>query len=90
MRMVRKFRLIRLRHRISCAELAKAAGVSPQRISQLELDLTYCSRKTEALLEEAFGEIVRCRARELELLRADFERSRSSLMDPVEEVNDEQ
>lgn len=90
MQKVRRFRLLRLKYQISCVELAQAADISPQRISQLELDLSYRPQKAAVLLETAFEQIIDRRSREVEQLQADFNHCRGSLMEPVEEGNHEQ
>lgn len=71
-------------------ELAVAAGISPQRVSQLELDLSYQPQKAAAQLEQAFVQVIDRRSKELEMLRTDFAHCRHDLMEPVEEICYEQ
>lgn len=85
MQKVRTFRLLRTRHHISCLELANAAGISPQRVSQLELDLSYHPKKAADLIDAALAKIIERRAGELEQLRTDYALCRGSLMEPMEE-----
>lgn len=87
MQKVRKFRLLRMKHHIPLAELAEAAGVSVQRVNQLELDMAYHPRKAAQTLDLAFCTVIAQRARELDALRLDFMRHRDSLMEAVEETN---
>lgn len=89
MQKVRKFRLLRLQYHITRAELAEAAGISPQRVSQLELDLTYRPKKAERKIAMAFEQVISSRGERVDGLRQTFQRHRDSLMEPVEETNHE-
>lgn len=86
MQKVRKFRLLRMKHHVSLAELAEAAGVSVQRVNQLELDMEYHPRRAVKTLDMAFCTVIAQRARKLDALRLDFMKHRDSLMDAVEET----
>lgn len=49
---------IRMRYGISQAELAQAAGVSRQLISQIELDCDRQSKGHEEMVRRAFSEVI--------------------------------
>lgn len=85
MQQVRKFRMLRMKYGISVAELAQAARVSPQRISQMELDLHNEPNRSAQMVQNAFIKIIAERSRMLDGLRLDFVRHRDTLLDLVEE-----
>lgn len=64
---------LRLRYGISQAELAKAAGVSRQLISQIELEVERQSSGHEAMIRRAFAEIIASRRKALTHLEQDLE-----------------
>lgn len=64
---------LRLRYGISQAELAKAAGVSRQLISQIELEVERQSNGHEAMIRRAFAEVIASRREALAHLEQDLE-----------------
>jgi len=66
-------RNIRLRHRISTAELGHACGLSQQRVSEIELGEAELSPETQQKLSAGFHLIADQRERELNLLRKDLD-----------------
>ena len=64
---------LRLRYGISQAELAKAAGVSRQLISQIELEVERQSSGHEAMIRRAFAEVIASRREALAHLEQDLE-----------------
>ena len=64
---------LRLRYGISQAELAKAAGVSRQLISQIELEVERQSNGHEAMVRRAFAEVIASRRGALAHLEQDLE-----------------
>lgn len=64
---------LRIRFRISQAELAKAAGVSRQLISQIEIDRGRQSKGHEAMVRRAFSSIITARRAELDALTHDLD-----------------
>lgn len=64
---------LRLRYGISQAELAKAAGVSRQLISQIELEQERQSSGHEAMIRRAFAEVIASRRVVLAHLEQDLE-----------------
>ena len=64
---------LRLRYGISQAELAKAAGVSRQLVSQIELEVERQSNGHEAMIRRAFAEVIASRREALAHLEQDLE-----------------
>jgi len=64
---------LRLRYGISQAELAKAAGVSRQLISQIELEVERQSNGHEAMIRRAFAGVIASRREALAHLEQDLE-----------------
>ena len=64
---------IRLRYGISQADLAKAAGVSRQLISLIELDTASQSKGHEALLRRAFAAVIESRRMALDSLARELD-----------------
>jgi Helix-turn-helix. len=82
-------RRLRLTYSISLLELAQAAGVSQQRISELELNLL--QRRSDELkerMELAFQHIIEARGKENQRLAQDFERNRKRLFELCERTED--
>ena len=86
----RHMRLLRLKHGISLVDLAKAARVTPQRISQIELSAEPATPYHRELIAEAFAIIAEERGKEGRALRRDLSRLEYSLLDFTEEdISDE-
>lgn len=64
---------LRLRYSISQADLAKAAGVSRQLISLIELDTASQSKGHEALLRRAFAAVIESRRMALDSLARELD-----------------
>lgn len=64
---------LRLRYGISQADLAKAAGVSRQLISLIELDTASQSKGHEALLRRAFAAVIESRRMALDSLARELD-----------------
>ena len=83
---VRIMRILRMKYKISLAELADACGVSVQRISEIELKTdSGITPKTAAKIESAFTSIAEKKYQELDMFRQDFARYKDRLMECVEE-----
>lgn len=82
---VRKFRLLRQKYGISLDELGGAAGVSCQRISQLELDGELHTKQVEETVSRAFLEIMANQLLELSRFELDYMNHQDSLFEAVEE-----
>lgn len=65
---------LRLRYGISQTELARAAGVSRQLISQIELECERQSKGHEAMVRRAFAAVIASRRSELNGLERELER----------------
>ena len=65
-------RELRLRYGISQAELAQAAGVSRQLITQIELEADRQSRGHEAMLRRAFAAVIASRRGQLASLEREL------------------
>lgn len=83
----RIMRLLRLKHCISLVDLAAAAKVSPQRISQIELSPEPATAYHRALVAEAFAIIAYEKGRDGADLRHDLRRLEYTLLDFTEEDN---
>jgi len=79
-------RNIRLRHNISLAELGRICGLSPQRISEIELNRAELSLETQRKLCTGLHRVADQRERELDLLRRDLKNQGTSLF-KTEESN---
>jgi len=81
-------RRLRLVYGISLAELAQAAGVSQQRISEIELN-TFHQRTNELKerIELAFQHIINARGKENQRLAQDFQRNRKRLFELCERTD---
>ena len=82
---VRKFRILRLRHHVSMAELGRACGVSAQRISELELSENKPAAETVQKIQDGFESIIAQRGEKLGTLRQEYEDCKDSLMERVGE-----
>lgn len=77
----RIMRLLRFKHNISLAELATAAKVSMQRISQIELAVERSTQYQQELVTEAFAIIADTRGKDGNALRRDLRRLEYRLLD---------
>lgn len=83
---VKKMRLLRHKHNITRPELGRACGLSPQRISEIELSVEKPTPATEEKLLQAFYVVAGQRKDRLLSLTGDLERHGGSLFDAVEEA----
>lgn len=81
---VRKLRLFRTKHSISLEELGAAAGISKQRISELELGESSVTKPLEDKISGAFLEILASRLLALSEFELDYEKHKDSLFELVE------
>jgi len=84
--LVRKMRLLRHKYNISRNELAEECGLSPQRISEIELGEAALSLETKKKLERAFSYVHYRRLQNCSALREDLFSNLETLFDPVEET----
>ena len=82
---VRKFRILRLRHHVSMAELGRACGLSAQRISELELSEGVPEQETIQKIQNGFERILTERMEDAERLHLEYQRCRNTLMQRVGE-----
>ena len=82
---VRKFRILRLRHRVSMVELGRACGLSAQRISELELSEGVPEQETIQKIQNGFERILTERMEDAERLHLEYQRCRNALMQRVGE-----
>lgn len=85
MSQIRYMRLLRFKHTISLVQLAQAAKVSPQRISQIELAVEQPTEYQRELIREAFAIIADERGKDGAALRRDLKRLEYCLLDNVRE-----
>ncbi len=83
---VRKMRLLRHKHNITRPELGRACGLSPQRISEIELGVERLAPSTEEKLWHAFYAVAEQRKANVLSLTGDLTRHGGSLFDAVEEA----
>ncbi len=67
-------RALRIRYRIPLSELARAAGVSMQLISKMELEQKCQTPAHERMLQDAFAAIIERRRMELDALEQELSR----------------
>lgn len=79
--MNRTMRLLRHKHNISYVELGKVAGVSTQRLSQIELNPDPSTQYHRDLVRRAFLRVIIARKLALLSLERDFERYQNGLLD---------
>lgn len=84
---VRKLRLLRLKYHISLMELSRATGLTPQRISELELGTGNTMEATEQKLIHGVEQVIRQRQRNHSALQDDFLLHKDTLMDLVGEAD---
>ena len=83
---VRIMRLLREKHRITCSELGRMLGVSPQRISQLETINIPNKSAMIVKLQKSFEDVIEARQAELSALTSDYLKHKDSLLEDVEET----
>ena len=83
---VKKMRLLRHKHNITRPELGRACGLSPQRISEIELSVEKPTPSTEEKLRQAFYAVAAQREEKLLSLTGDLARHEGALFDAVEEA----
>ena len=83
---VRKIRLLRLKYGITCKEIGAAAGISAQRVSQIELCEEGISEETKIKLKNALEKIIRDRESSCKALSAAYETHKDSLFEHVMET----
>lgn len=84
---VRKLRVLRLKYHISLVELSRACGISPQRISEIELNPGGITDVTVAKLLDGLADVIQRRSHTQLALQADFDRTKYTLMEPVGETD---
>lgn len=84
---VRMMRVFRLKYHISRPELGRESGLSPQRISEIELSTEpELTDETRAKMQGAFEAVMERRLSQCREMARDFERSKGALFDGVEET----
>ena len=78
-------RSLRLRYKIRLDELAQAAGVSHQYISDLELEKRPATPGDRRLVERAFEIVVQKRKEQVDRLAEECSAGRSCFLDPIKE-----
>ena len=89
--MARYMRILRFQYGISTRELAKAAGVSQQYLSNIELGRYNCklTAKHLTMMQNAFEKVIKQRAEQVRELSETYAANRNRLLDLVmEDVND--
>ena len=82
----RKIRLLRQKYHISLQELGHACGVSPQRISEIELTPGPVSYKTVRRIRGGLEQVIAKRGAMLGELQRDCITHGASILDLVEEI----
>ena len=82
----RKIRLLRQKYHISLQELAHACGISPQRVSEIELTPGPVSYKTVRRIRGGLEQVIAKREAMLGALQRDCEAHSASILDLVEEI----
>ena len=83
----RKMRLLRIKYQISRLELGEVCGLSPQRISEIELNAEpEATEETLIKVQSAFAAVIERRRRALEALEQDFANHKKTLLEGVEET----
>ena len=80
----RKMRLLREKHGVSIAELSRHCGVSPQRLSQIELESKANTTHLKSLVKKAFSGCIKSRQKKLSALASDFQKCKDKLLDFAE------
>lgn len=84
---VRKMRLLRHKYGVLRRDLGELCGLSPQRISEIELNpAPEVSDDTQRRLKSAFKMLIEQRQKQMDDLRHDYMDMESSLLEGVEET----
>lgn len=84
---VRKLRLLRLKYRISLMELSRTTGLTPQRISEIELNAGNMQDATVQKLVEGIEQVIFQRQKDHTALQNDFQLHKDTLMEMVGEAD---
>ena len=84
---MRAFRVLRRKYGIPLTELARACGVSEQRMSELELSVAEVKPSTLKKLQAGFEQVMEHRQTRLCQMQRDFDRHKCNLLDLVEELS---
>ena len=84
---MRKLRLLRLKYHISLVELSRASGLTPQRISELELGSGNILAATEQKLQNGMEQVIKQRKEALVALQNDYLQHKDTLMNPAGEID---
>ena len=85
----REFRALRRKYGISLMELARACGVSEQRMSELEFSTVEAKPSTLIKLQAGFEQVIVQRQRMLRQMESDYGQRKWNLLDLVEELSHE-
>ena len=83
--LVRKMRVLRLKHNITIGELAQGAKRSPSWLSAIELGGSSLREQTKETARRGFEEVIASRRSALNALERDFHLHTDSLFDGVKE-----
>ena len=81
----RKLRILRKKHGISLHDLPAAAGLSPQRISEIELNQRRITPEVEEKLKMGLEKMIAQRKTEAAALRKDYSKHGKTLLKIVED-----
>ena len=84
---VRKLRLLRLKYRISLMELSRVTGLTPQRVSEIELNAGTLQDATVQKLVEGIEQVILLRQKDHTALQYDFQLHKDTLMEMVGEAD---
>lgn len=79
-----RLRILRLKHGISIAELAKLAGISEQYINRLELAQAHGTATQEQRVSTALDDLIAQRHSDLLALEKDYLLNKGRLLEPLE------
>ena len=80
----KRMRQLRDKYGISLRELERYSSLTPQRLSQIELDTRPVVPRTKQHMETAFKRLIKARRQNLADLEADFQKHRRNLLDIVD------
>ena len=84
---VRKLRLLRLKYRISLMELSRVTELTPQRISEIELNAGNMQDTTVQKLLGGIEQVILLRQKDHAALQYDFQLHKDTLMEMVGEAD---
>lgn len=85
--LVRKMRILRMKYQITLPELARYCGLSPQRISEIELNAeVILDEATAVKVTGAFSDVIMQRRFMMEHLESAYLKHKDTLLDAVEET----